>query len=125
MQIWVFGSDFAVAGGLLLALGVDLLSDTGPDFPERLEKDVLLPLTQQVRGHAAGPDRAAADDALGEFQMVEAEELEALVVIEHGLGDLMQRNGLRVGKAAAIDVINGDVGLFQGGEKRFAESRRQ
>jgi hypothetical protein len=110
----------AMAGGLLVALGVDLFGDARTNLPKRLIEDVLLALAEQVHGHSAGPDDAAAYYALRELQMVETEELQSLIKVKHIFGDLVITVLPRIGEASAVDVIHGDSGFLKSSEKRVS-----
>ena len=68
---------------------------------------------------AHGADHAAADDALGQFEVVKAEQVNAFVKIQQTLGDVVQPEKFRM---AAIEFVHGEVELAQLGVEGFAEA---
>ena len=81
--------------------------DLVADVPQVFVEPMLHALLQHFHWRPHGADDAAADDALRELQVVEAEQLHALVEIDQPLGDIVQTEEFFV---AAIKVVRGDAG---------------
>src|ERR1035438_4005467 len=94
--------------------------DLVADLPQVFVEPVLHALLQHFHRRPHGADDAAADDALGELEVVEAEQLHALVEIDQPLGDIVQTEEFFV---AAIKVVRGDAGGVELVMKRVAKSR--
>src|ERR1019366_4352971 len=94
--------------------------DLVADVPQVFVEPMLHALLQHFHWRPHGADDAAADDALRELQVVEAEQLHALVEIDQPLGDIVQAEEFFV---AAIKVIHGDASSVELVVKRVAESR--
>src|SRR5438094_534759 len=109
-----------VAGGGLLHFFVDEAGDLVADVPELLIEDVLLPLFQDFNRSAHGADDAAADDALGQLEVVKAEKLHTFVEIEQALGGIVQAGELRM---AAIHFFWSETCFFELGEEGIAQAR--
>jgi hypothetical protein len=77
-------------------------------------------LLQNFHGRSHGANYPASDDALGEFEMVEAEQLHAFVEVEQTLGNIVQAEEFFV---AAIEIADGDTGAAELPVKRVAEPR--
>src|ERR1019366_1955686 len=80
--------------------------DLVADLPQVFVEPVLHALLQHFHRRPHGSDDAAANDALGELEVVEAEQLHALVEIDQPLGDIVQTEEFFV---AAIKVVRGDA----------------
>src|SRR4051812_20252071 len=107
-----------MSGGRLLHFFVDEAGDLVAHVPELLIKDVLLPLLQHFHRGAHGADDAAADDALRQLEMVEAEKLHALIEIEQALGGVVQTSELRV---ATVHFFWSEAGFLELSEESVAQ----
>ncbi len=65
---------------------------------------MLHALVQDFYRGAHGADDSAADDALGQLEMVKAEEVDSFIEIEQALGYVVQAEKFRV---AAVEVVHG------------------
>src|ERR1700720_4695933 len=79
--------------------------DVVADVPEVFVEPMLHTLLQDLDRCAHGSDDSTTDDAFRQFEMVETEQLHALVEIDEALGDVVQAKEFFV---TAIEVIERD-----------------
>src|SRR5919197_279990 len=103
-QIPAIGSS-AVPGGFPLQLGIFPGCDLVPQVPQWLVKEMFLTLLQDLDRRAHGSHYVASDDALRQLEVMVAEELYALIEVQHLLGNLVQAKEFLV---PAVDIVDGD-----------------
>jgi len=69
----------------LVGSGGDLVAHV----PEIFVEPAFHALLQDFHGRSHGADDPASDDAFGELEMVEAEQLHAFIEVEQTLGDIV------------------------------------
>src|SRR5581483_8622915 len=75
-----------------------------------LVEDMLLALVQDLNRSAHRANYAAPNDSLRQLQVVEAEDLDTLIEIEHALGDVVQA---KIFPVLAIEFIHAEVGMLE------------
>ncbi len=95
-------------------------SDLVPHVPEILIEPAFHSLLQNFHRSSHGANHPSSDDAFGEFEMVEAEELHAFVEVEQALGNIVQAEEFFV---PAVEIADGDAGAAELLVKSVAEAR--
>jgi hypothetical protein len=93
--------------------------DAVADVPEVFVEEVFHALVQDFYRGAHGAYYASADDSLGQFQVVEAKEVDAFVKIQQALGYVVQAKKFGV---AAVQVIDREVKFVQLRLESFAQA---
>src|ERR1035441_5522601 len=88
--------------------------------PKILVEPAFHALLQHFHGRSHGADHVASDDAFGELEMVEAEQLHAFVEIQQAFGGIVQAEELFV---TAIEFANGEAGAAELLVKGVTEAR--
>src|SRR5271170_1423575 len=100
----------------LVSSGGDLVAD----IPQILVEQALHSLLQDFYGRPHGADNPASDDALGELEVVEAENLHAFVEVQQALGGVVQPEEFFV---TTIKLACGYAGAAELFVKSLAEAR--
>ena len=95
-----------IGGVLLVGPSGDLVAN----LPQVFVEEVLMALVQDFDRGAHGADDAASDDALGEFEVAEAEELNAFVEINQAFGEVVESEEFSM---ATVHVVERDSGGSQ------------
>lgn len=77
-------------------------------IPEIFVEKVLHPLMKNLDGRTHGANHTAANDSLRQFEMMKAEEVNALVKIEKPLRNVVQTKELVM---PPVNVIHAEVRL--------------
>jgi hypothetical protein len=94
--------------------------DVVADVPEVFVEPMLHTLLQDLDWCAHGSDDSTADDAFRQFEMVETEQLHALVEIDEAFGDVVKAKEFFV---TAIEVVERDSCALELVVKTLAETR--
>ena len=93
--------------------------DVVADVPEIFVEPMLHTLLQDLDRCAHGSDDSTTDDAFRQFEMVETEQLHALVEIDEALGNVVQAKEFFV---TAIEVVERDSCALELVVKTLAET---
>src|SRR5262249_6038827 len=115
-QALINGTCFAFLRQRFVGFRRDLVSHIPQIFVEKMFHALMQDLDRRTHGaHNASPN-----DSLGEFQVVEAKQMDAFIEVEQALSHVMQPKEFLV---AVIKIIHGEIRLVQLRMERFSKAR--